>query len=90
MRCELEAASGGKDDGNFSRLLVRGEDRSCKEPGMNVLVLTETLDAGGQVATAFATHESVHASNRLADYLNNVPRGRTVRRRPYWIYVSSS
>lgn len=57
---------------------------------MNVLVLTETLDAGGQVATAFATHESVHASNRLADYLNNVPQGRTVRKRSCWIYASSS
>lgn len=78
VRCELEAASGGKDDGNFSRLLVRGEDRSCKEPGVNVLVLTETLDAGGEDAKGFATHESLHAANRLADYLNDVPQGRTV------------
>ena len=78
VRCELEAASGGKDDGNFSRLLVRGEDRSCKEPGVNVLVLTETLDAGGDDAKGFATHESLHAANRLADYLNAVPQGRTV------------
>lgn len=78
VRCELEAASGGKDDGNFSRLLVRGEDRSCKEPGVNVLVLTETLDAGGDDARGFATHESLHAANRLADYLNAVPQGRTV------------
>lgn len=79
MRCELEAASGGKDDGSFSRLLVRGEDRSCKEPGINVLVLTETLDAGDEIAKGFATHESLHAANRLADYLNSVPYGRTVR-----------
>lgn len=78
VRCELEAASGGKDDGSFSRLLVRGEDRSCKEPGVNVLVLTETLDAGGDDARGFATHESLHAANRLADYLNAVPQGRTV------------
>eukprot|EP00752_Nemacystus_decipiens_P002251 g2132.t2 len=78
VRCELEAASGGKDDGNFSRLLVRGEDKSCKEPGINVLVLTETLDAGGDDAKGFATHESLHAANRLADYLNAVPPGRTV------------
>lgn len=79
IRCELEAASGGKDDGSFSRLLVRGEDRSCKEAGMNVLVLTEALDAGDEVAKGFATHESLHAANRLADYLNSVPHGRTVR-----------
>lgn len=79
MRCELEAASGGKDDGSFSRLLVRGEDRSCKEPGINVLVLTETLDAGDELAKGFATHESLHAANRLADYLNSLPYGRTVR-----------
>ncbi|CAM9143892.1 unnamed protein product [Scytosiphon promiscuus] len=76
--CELEAASGGKDDGSFSRLLVRGEDRSCKEPGINVLVLTENLDTGKEFAKGFATHESLHAANRLADYLNSVPYGRTV------------
>lgn len=79
VRCELEAASGGKEDGSFSRLLVRGEDKSCKEPGMNVLVLTEALDAGKEVAKGFATHESLHAANRFADYLNAVPHGRTVR-----------
>lgn len=46
---------------------------------MNVLVLTEALDAGREVAKGFATHESLHAANRLADYLNAVPHGRTVR-----------
>ncbi|CAM9148503.1 unnamed protein product, partial [Sphacelaria rigidula] len=75
-QCELEAASGGREDGNFSRLLVRGEDWSCKEAGMNVLVLSEDLDSAGEISKGFALQESPHAANRLADYLNDVPTGR--------------
>lgn len=71
----LLVAVGGLGD---IRLLVRGQDWSCKEAGVNVLVLTEALDADGEVAKGFATHDSFHAANRLADYLNAVPEGRTV------------
>lgn len=46
---------------------------------MNVLVLTESLNAGREVAEGFSTQESLHSANRLADYLNAVPQGRTVR-----------
>lgn len=69
------AVGGGLGD---IRLLVRGQDWSCKEAGVNVLVLTEALDADGEVAKGFATHDSFDAANRLADYLNAVPKGRTV------------
>lgn len=64
---------------NSCRLLVRGEDWSCKEAGMNVLVLSEDLDSAGEISKGFALQESQHAANRLADYLNHVPTGRTVR-----------
>lgn len=60
------------------RLLVRGEDWSCKEAGVNVLVLSDGLDAAGEIAKEFALQESQHAANRLADYLNHIPMGRTV------------
>lgn len=64
------------------RLLVRGEDWSCKEPGVNVLVLTENLGAGGEIAKGFHTQESRHAGHLLADYLHAVPHGRTVSSLP--------
>lgn len=65
------------------RMLVRGEDRSCNEPGVRVLVLTETLDAEDRVSKAFATHESSHAASALAEYLDAVPQGRTVSWKAY-------
>lgn len=65
-------------------MLVRGQDRSCKEPGVNVLVLTDALDAGGEIAKGFATHQSIHAANGLADYLSTVPHGRTVSANGAW------
>lgn len=46
---------------------------------MNVLVLSEDLDSAGEISKGFALQESPHAANRLADYLNDVPTGRTVR-----------
>lgn len=64
-----------------SRLLVRGEDWSCREAGVNVLVLTEGLEARGDLAKGFAIHQSGGASDRLADFLGSVPQGRTVS---YW------
>lgn len=63
---------------------MRGEDWSCKEPGVNVLVLTEALDAEGQAAKGFDIRESLHATNHLADYINAVPQGRTVRAFVQW------
>lgn len=48
---------------------------------MHVLVLAETLDAEGKVSKAFATHESSHAAIGLAEYVDAVPRGRTVSQR---------
>lgn len=60
------------------RLLVRGEDWSCREAGMNVLVLSDDLDSSGEIAKGFALQESPHAANRLTDYLNHIPIGRTV------------
>ena len=59
---------------------MRGHDWSSKEPGVNVLVLTEMLDAGGQMAKGFDIRESLDATNRLADYINAVAQGRTVRK----------
>lgn len=71
----------------MERLLVRGEDFSCKEAGVNVLVLSESLDVGGEAAKSFALQESRHAANQLADYLNDVPVGRTVRDTVAFVFV---
>lgn len=61
-----------------NRLLVRGEDWSCKEAGINVLVLSEGLEASSEMTKVFPVHEFKTAANRLSDYLNAIPQGHTV------------
>ncbi|CAM9550588.1 unnamed protein product, partial [Discosporangium mesarthrocarpum] len=76
--CELEASSGGMEDGNFSRLLVRGEDLCMKEAGINVLLMDEDLIKAKEDSVCFATQRSRHDASQLAVFIKSLDLGETV------------
>ena len=73
---ELTVISAGRDDGNFCRLEVRGQNVGTTEKGFNLALLSDSYEA---VETKyFDTCDSSIAAERLADYIDSIPENRIV------------
>ncbi len=73
---EVEVAAAGYEDGNYCKLLFRGQICGESKRGFNFLVLTD----GAEVyeTRTFDTHDSESASERMADFIESIPDGRVV------------
>jgi len=73
---ELEVISAGTDDGNFCKLLVRGQSCGTCARGFNILVLDSHYNP--KDFRNFDTHDNTAASERLADFIDGIPQNRIV------------
>ena len=73
---EIEVCSGGYDDGNYGRILIRGQDCCTCSRGFNMLTLNSHWQP--KDFRNFDTHGASQASDRMADFMDTVPDGTIV------------
>lgn len=73
---EIEVVSAGMEDGNFCRISVRGQCVGTHDRGFNIVHLDDQYRVVEEAS--FDTHGSSGESDRMADFIEKIPRGRLV------------